>query len=168
MKELHLFTDGSVDTKSKIGYGAYLLVAEAGFTLDGLNKQVKVRRFEQTSSTRLELQTLLWALDEVKTEGCRLTVYSDSQNIINLPGRRKRLEANDFRSKQNRQLKYHQLYRDFYCLTDQLNCLFVKVRGHQAAKQENFADRLFPLVDRAARKALREDKKLTAQPAKDK
>jgi len=168
MKELHLFADGSVDTKSKVGYGAYLLVADTGLSLDQLNSQIKVQRFEQTSSTRLELQTLLWALGEVEAAECKLTVYSDSQNIISLPARRERLEANDFRSKQNRQLNNYQLYQDFYRLTDQQNCKFVKVCGHQASKQKSLIDQFFTLVDRASRKALREDKKLTAKTAKDK
>jgi len=167
MKELLLFTDGSVDTKSKVGYGAYLLVAETGLTLDGLSKQVKVRRFEQTSSTRLELQTLLWALSEIETAGCKLKIYSDSQNIIDLPARRERLESNNFRSKQNRPLNNYQLYEEFYRWTDEQNCQFVKVRGHQATKQKSLTDQAFTLVDRASRRALREDKKSTNRTTKD-
>ncbi len=76
MKELLLFTDGSVDSVSKVGYGAYLLVAKATVldTFDELNSRINVQRFEQTSSTRLELQTLLWALGEVQTTECKLTI----------------------------------------------------------------------------------------------
>jgi ribonuclease HI len=162
MKELHLFTDGSVDSAPKIGYGAYLLVAETGLPLDELSRQIKVQRFEQTSSTRLELQTLLWALGEIQTTGCKLAIYSDSQNIISLPARRKRLEQDDFRSKLNRQLNHSQLYQDFYHLTDHLICDFIKVRGHQAAQQKNTIEQIFALVDRASRKALRK-----ARTAKD-
>jgi len=155
-QELLLFTDGSVDSKSKIGYGAYLLVADPGLALEALSRRVKVQRFEQTSSTKLELQTLLWALGSIQTAGCQLTVYSDSQNIIGLPARRMRLEQSDYRSKQGRRLNHYQLYEDFYRLADQLDCQFVKVRGHQPQKQEGFIDQLFSLVDRASRKALRE------------
>ena len=60
-----LFTDGSVNTQSKIGYGAYLAVSESGLSLDSLRECVKVMRFEHTSSTKLELQTLLWALGDI-------------------------------------------------------------------------------------------------------
>lgn len=167
MKQLLLFTDSSVDTKSKVGYGAYLLVAETGLNLEGLSRQVKVRRFEQTSSTRLELQTLLWALGEIETTGRTLTVYSDSQNIIDLPARRERLESNNFRSKQNRQLNNYQLYEEFYRVTDQLNCQFIKVRGHRPTKQKSPIDQVFTLVDRASRRALREDKKPPNRTAQD-
>lgn len=61
---LILFTDGSVDTQLKIGFGAYLAVHDLSTDLEEM--QVKVRKFEDTSSTKLELQTLLWALTEIR------------------------------------------------------------------------------------------------------
>lgn len=157
MDELILFTDGSVNTRSHIGYGAYLAVSDRGLSLDVLQKQVKVRRFEPTSSTKLELQTLIWALSNIQAAGCRVIIYTDSQNIVGLPGRRNRLEQNDFRSKNNKRLNHYELYQEFYKITDPLDCELVKVRGHQASHQKDDIDRLFTLVDRASRKALRED-----------
>ena len=158
MHELTLFTDGSVNTQSKVGYGAYLLVAEPDLPFEQLQRQVQVRRFEPTSSTKLELQTLLWALNEIHPLNRQLIIYTDSQNLIGLPARRERLEQMDYRSKQNRRLNNYQLYQEFYRLTDQLDCRLVKVRGHQATKQKNEIDKLFTLVDRASRQALREEK----------
>ncbi|MBW1607037.1 MAG: ribonuclease H [Deltaproteobacteria bacterium] len=157
MDELMLFTDGSVNTHSKIGYGAYLAVSERGLSLDSLRPRVKVRRFEHTSSTKLELQTLLWALGDIQALRSRVIVYTDSQNIIGLQGRRDRLEQNDYRSKKNRRLNNYKLYQEFYRMTDQLDCEFVKVRGHQVSNQKDDIDRLFTLVDRASRNALRGD-----------
>ena len=152
-----LFTDGSVDTQSKIGYGAYLAVSEHGLSLDSLRECVKVRRFEHTSSTKLELQTLLWALKDIQTLESKVTVYTDSQNIMGLPGRRERFEQNSYRSKKGRLLNNYELYQEFYRMTDQLKCRFVKVRGHQVSSQKDDIDRLFTLVDRASRNALRGD-----------
>jgi len=157
MDEQMLFTDGSVNTHSKIGYGAYLAVSERGLSLDSLRPRVKVRRFEHTSSTKLELQTLLWALGDIQALRSRVIVYTDSQNIIGLQGRRDRLEQNDYRSKKNRRLNNYKLYQEFYRMTDQLDCEFVKVRGHQVSNQKDDIDRLFTLVDRASRNALRGD-----------
>ncbi len=157
MSELLLLTDGSVNTESNIGYGAYLAVSDLELSLDELRTQVKVQRFEQTSSTKLELQTLLWALSDIQTSGYQVTVYTDSQNIVSLPQRRERLEQNDYCSNKNVRLNNFELYQQFYLLIDQLNCNLVKVRGHKRAKQKNGIDRLFTLVDRASRKALRED-----------
>jgi ribonuclease HI len=157
MDELMLLTDGSVNTQSKIGYGAYLAVSERGLSLNSLRECVKVRRFEHTSSTKLELQTLLWALGNIQTLESKVIVYTDSQNIMGLPGRRERFEQNNYYSKKNRLLNNYELYQEFYRMTDQLNCKFVKVRGHQVSNQKDGIDRLFTLVDRASRNALRGD-----------
>ena len=157
MDELMLFTDGSVDTHSKIGYGAYLAVSDRGLSLDSLRPRVKVRRFEHTSSTKLELQTLLWALSDIQTCGRKVIVYTDSQNIVGLQGRRDRLERNDYRSKKNRRLNNYKLYQEFYRMTDQLDCKFVKMHGHKVSNQKDEIDKLFTLVDRASRNALRGD-----------
>jgi len=157
MDELMIFTDGSVNTQSNIGYGAYLAVSERGLSLDSLRARVKVRRFENTSSTKLELQTLLWALRDIQTFGGKVIVYTDSQNIMGLQGRRERFEQNNYRSKKNRRLNNYELYQEFYRITDPLNCKFVKVRGHQVSNQKDDIDRLFTLVDRASRNALRGD-----------
>ncbi|MHC4268709.1 MAG: RNase H family protein [Planctomycetota bacterium] len=157
MDELMLFSDGSVNTHSNVGYGAYLAVSEGGLQLDALRTSVKVRRFEHTSSTKLELQTLLWALSDIQALGTRVTVYTDSQNIMGLKGRRDRFEQNDYRSKKNKLLNNYELYQEFYRMTDQLDCKFVKVRGHQVSNQKEDIDRLFTLVDRASRNALRGD-----------
>ena len=146
-----------MDTQSKIGYGAYLSVSEHGLSLDSLRECMKVRRFEHTSSTKLELQTLLWALEDIQALESKVVVYTDSQNIMGLPGRRERFEQNSYRSKKGRLLNNYELYQEFYRMTDQLNCKFIKVRGHQVSNQKDDIDRLFTLVDRASRNALRGD-----------
>jgi len=89
---LLLFTDGSVNAQTHIGYGAYVICENK----DAVSPLVKVKEFEDTSSTKLELQTLLWALEEVRALGRSIIVYTDSQNIIGLPKRRERFEKNGF------------------------------------------------------------------------
>ena len=157
MDELMLFTDGSVNTQSNIGYGAYLAVSERGLSLNSVRTSVKVRRFEHTSSTKLELQTLLWALNDIQALGRKVILYTDSQNILGVQGRRERFEQNDYRSKKNKRLSNYELYQEFYRVIDHLDCELVKVRGHQVSNQKDDISKLFTLVDRAARKALRED-----------
>ena len=96
----HIFIDGSVNNQLKIGYGAYLVLSELGAAIESLKDTVRVKRFEHTNSTKLELQTLLWALSETVALGgggdMVLTVYTDSQSIIRLPGRRTRLEQSNY------------------------------------------------------------------------
>ena len=161
MHHLQVFTDGSVNTQLKVGYGAYLVVSDLSTSIDSLKNTVKVKRFEQTSSTKLELQTLLWSLEEMialaNGGDMTLTVYTDSQNIIGLPGRRARLEQSNYFSSKNRRLNNYELYQEFYRFTAKLNFELVKVVGHQASSKKDQIDRLFGLVDRASRRALRED-----------
>lgn len=157
MVELMLITDGSVNTRSKIGYGAYLAVTDRSRSTDSLRECIKVRRFEHTSSTKLELQTLLWALADIQTSGRQVIVYTDSQNILRLQGRRGRLEGNDYLSNKNEPLRNSELYQKFFRMIDQMDCEFVKVRGHQKSNQKDDIEKLFTLVDRASREALRND-----------
>ena len=151
-----LFTDGSVYPKLNIGFGAYLLVTQKKWSLEELKTRVKVKRFDETSSTKLELQTLLFALQEVPSDGQKIMIYTDSQNIISLPARQNRLEQNKYYSAKNKLLNNHELYRAFFRITNQLDCEFMKVIGHSPKKTKNTIDQLFALVDKASRKALRE------------
>ena len=63
-----ILTDGSVDPQSQLGFGAYLAIPGLGLSLTELQTRIKIRRFEQTSSTQLELQTVIWALHDEKLE----------------------------------------------------------------------------------------------------
>jgi predicted GIY-YIG superfamily endonuclease/ribonuclease HI len=119
--------------------------------------RLRVRRFEGTSSTRLELQTVLWALAENRTGPYEsLTIYSDSQCVCGLLGRKPRLTAGGFLSKKtNRQLGNASLYRAFYEFHDESGFRVVKVDGHSGSRAHDAAHRVFSFVDREARKALK-------------
>lgn len=155
MTETLLFTDGSVHTQSGIGYGAYLKVEDPVLSLETHRENIRTQRFEPTSSTKLELQTLLWALKEVSEKDAKVIVHTDSQNILSLLRRRDRLEKNEFRSKQGRLLNNYELYQEFYNQIDKIDCAFVKVKGHPQSSEKDTIDHLFTLVDRASRNALR-------------
>ena len=151
--KLLLFTDGSVNTKLRVGYGAYLAFFEGYGSQESLVEQTRVKRFVDTSSTKLELQTLLWALSEVSTP--EIISYTDSRNIAELRSRRKKLEANDYYAKNGKRLNNHELYQKFYKATDNLNIKLNQVRGHVASSRKSHIDKIFTLVDRASRNALR-------------
>lgn len=158
MKQLKVFSDGSVNPQSKIGYGAYLVVSAVELPSANLQKQIRLKRFTDTSSTQLELQTLLWALDEISSNSAQITIYTDSQNIVELPNRRERFERNGYRTNKNTLVKNYKLYQEFFQITDKLNCELVKIKGHQPTKNKDKLDKIFTLVDRAARKALKNNK----------
>ena len=155
MKSLMLFTDGSVNNKTKVGVGAYLLLSEQDQSRDLLAECVKTHIFYETSSTRLELQVLLMALDDIGAES-RLTVYTDSQNIVNLSARRERLEKSGFLSTKGRRLNNADLYCEFFKKIDIMHLTFEKVAGHRVSSDKTQIDHLFSLVDKASRRALRD------------
>jgi ribonuclease HI len=157
VEEFFLLTDGSVNTQTNTGYGAYLTLTkdECSLPVVALKTRIKVQKFEQTSSTKLELQTLLWALSELPDDINQLTVYTDSQNIVNLAGRRERFEAHDYHSKKGLPLRNAELYQAYFEVTDRLQFKLVKVKGHKSARKRNQIDQLFALVDKASRKARR-------------
>ena len=159
MKHVHVFTDGSVNTKTGVGYGACFFVSGVSLPTELLGISVKTKRFEQTSSTKLELEALLWALAEITSQASasdmRITLYTDSQNIIGLPARRERLERQNYVSSKNKRLKNYELYQAFYQITSEHKCQLVKVKGHQPKIQKDNIARLFGLVDQASRYALR-------------
>ena len=129
-------------------------------SVDSVAGTVKVQFFEQTSSTKLELQTLLWALKSAlaspKHAAMTITAYTDSQNIVGLPARQAKLGQSDYFSSKGKRLNNYELYQEFYQLTAKLNCQFIKVKGHQPSHQKTKIDKFFGLVDQQSRKALRE------------
>jgi ribonuclease HI len=114
-----------------------------------------VRIFENTSSVRLELETLLWAVKEIGQSADNIFVYTDSQNIMTLPGRRRGLEKNNYHSGKSRPLKNADLYIEFFRMLEKVNPVFIKVQGHMASDKKDNIDKLFTLVDRESRRALR-------------
>lgn len=152
---IKLFCDGSVNPQIKIGFGSYFIYD------DSLLKQdIKTKKFTETSSTKLELEVLLWALQDTNTiirnKDTNIIVYTDCQNILGLEKRREKLESNNYKTSTGKIVKNEELYKKFFILTDKLNCVFEKVKGHKKSSEKDDIDKLFNLVDKASRRALRE------------
>lgn len=157
MKKIKLFTDSSVNPQEKIGFGSFLILEEKEISFEDMKKDIKIKRFENTSSTKLELQTLLWSLEEIKNKNVVIEVYTDCQNIIGLEDRREKLEKNNFHSSSGRLMNNHELYKEFFEKIDELNLTFIKVKGHKKNSLKDEIDTIFNLVDKASRSALREN-----------
>lgn len=155
ISEIFLFCDGSVHTQTGLGCGAYLITRDMTLPISTLTGSVKTQLFSQTSSTRLELQTLLHALSESDSCANKATVFTDSQNIVGLPGRREKLEIQRFRSKQGKPLNNADLYQAFFVEMDKRSIELVKVKGHSRASEKTTTERIFALVDQAARSGCR-------------
>jgi ribonuclease HI len=167
MNSFVLFTDGSLNPRRKRGIGAFLLVPTAFLEIMPhdierrvISEQLRFKRFWNTSSTKLEVQTVLWALNSFREEftcsdpGC-VRVYTDSQCVAGLLSRRAGLEANDFLAgRSGKQLLHAPLYRAFYAAHDEIGCELIKVAGHSRPGSHDTVQRIFSYVDREVRRAL--------------
>lgn len=157
---LQIFTDGSSDPVSKIGYGAMLAVDESDLrSLDELRDKVETIRFELCSSSDLEIQVANWAICSLSGTVGEVRLYTDSQTLLRLPERREGLVVSGFRSASGEILRNAELYREFYDEIDRLDIELFKVKGHQPGRDKTRLDRLFSFVDKAARRALRSELK---------
>jgi len=168
MKNHSLFTDASLNPGLKAGVGGYLLVPESLIknpshliNLSELEEIMVLRRFENTSSTTLEVQTVLWALEEycigpTIPESGKLQIYSDSQCVEGLLPRRARLESSGFHSRGgHRLLKNASLYATYYEFHDRLKFDVTKVAGHTPSRSRNTVQYIFSFIDKKVRKALK-------------
>jgi ribonuclease HI len=168
MNSFSLFTDVSLDPRRKLGVGAYLIVPASFMEVpphsierSAVAGRLVVKRFEDTSSTMLEVQTVLYALEDFRNElkvaaPVKLQIYSDSQCVAGLLGRRKGLEAGRFISKgKNREITNASLYREFYEFHDVLGFKVIKVAGHTRSCSHDTVHHIFSCVDREVRQALK-------------
>lgn len=151
MKKIKLFCDSSVNPQSKVGFAAFL-----SFEKSLENSQINTKKFEDTSSTKIELQSFLWAMENIKQKDTFFEVYTDCQNILSLLNRREKLESNNYLTSTKKQVKNHILYKAFYKIIDECSCEFIKVKGHKKSSLKDETDEIFSKVDKASRRALRE------------
>lgn len=167
MNSFALFTDVSVNPQRKLGVGGYLLLPVPCLEIeahnidpDKMTALLRVRRFAGTSCTTLEVQTVVWAVQEIHRElsGSApgiLQIYTDSQCVSGLLGRRAALEKSGFIARSSgRPLAHAGLYREFYAAYDRIGFQLIKVAGHSPAGSHDSVRRIFSYVDRGVRKAL--------------
>jgi ribonuclease HI len=167
MNSFALFTDVSLNPQRKLGIGGYLLVPLSFLETEphaiessDVSARLETRRFTETSSTTLEVQTVLWALEHSREEftgpaGGDLRIYTDSQCVAGLTGRRTGLERTDYVAKRSgRPLNNAALYRAFYAAYDHLGFQVIKVSGHAPACSHDTIHRIFSYVDQEVRRAL--------------
>jgi ribonuclease HI len=163
-----LITEASMDPRLKCGVGGYLFLPAASLdagpgSIDNAHimEEIILRKFTETGSTRLEVQTALWALgdyrDTLMIPGHgELTLYTDSQCVAGLIRRRSGLENNKYISgKRKGEMKNASLYRTFYALHDELGFRVVRVAGHSPSSSHDTLQQLFSCVDRETRKVMR-------------
>lgn len=130
---LKIYTDGSSrGNPGPGGYGAVLLWGDAQKELSG--------GYRLTTNNRMELLAVIKALESLKKRGISVTIYTDSQYVVNSI-EKKWLDnwiKTDFKGgKKNKDLWIH-----FYALSKHFKLKFIWVKGHAENKWNNRCDEL--------------------------
>lgn len=132
-KELKIYTDGAArGNPGPGGYGAILIWGNTEKELSA--------GYKRTTNNRMELLAVIKALESLKREGLKITIYSDSQYVVKAvnEGWLRKWIATGFKGgKKNRDL-----WMQFYDLSQKHNIKFVWVRGHADNAYNNRCDEL--------------------------
>ena len=143
-----VFTDGSCNPTLGIGGWASILFVEG-------KKIILSGAEQQTTHQRMELQAVLKAFEylahaNVKMDAVEL--YTDSQYVVGIAGRRMKLKKAEFRTTKNLFIRNVDLVKMLVEFMEGMNIRFIKVKAHQKkAAQNNNRE-----VDKLARKLVRQ------------
>lgn len=132
MADITIYTDGSaLGNPGKGGFGAVLI--------SGPYRREVSQGYRLTTNNRMELLAVIVALEMLKFEGSNVTLYSDSQYVVNAveKGWVFGWERKGFAGRKNADLwiRFLRIYRKH-------NVRFVWVKGHADTVENNRCDQL--------------------------
>ncbi|MBD0278686.1 MAG: ribonuclease HI [Bacteroidota bacterium] len=132
-QDVTIYTDGAA--RGNPGPGGYGVIL-----MSGNHKKELSQGYRHTTNNRMELMAVIAGLEALKKEGLNVTIYSDSQYIVNAiqKGWLNRWMATNFsKGKKNKDL-----WVKFYNLAQKHNIKFVWVKGHAENPYNNRCDAL--------------------------
>lgn len=120
MAEVKVYTDGS--SRGNPGPGGYGIVM-----LSGTHRKELSQGFRHTTNNRMELLSVIVALESLKSTGHNVTIYSDSKYVVDSVEKKWVFGwvAKDFKGKKNADL-----WQRFLKIFPKHKIRFVWVRGH--------------------------------------
>lgn len=149
LKQVTIYTDGAcLGNPGPGGYGTVLLY--------GTHRQEISGGFRLTTNNRMEIMAVIAALEALK-EPCRVTLYSDSQYVVNAmtQGWARRWRANSWKRNQREAAVNPDLWGRLLDLCDQHQVEFRWLRGHSGIAENERCDQL--AVNAAKQPGLLED-----------
>lgn len=134
--QVTIYTDGAcLGNPGPGGYGAVLLYSSQRKELSG--------GFKLTTNNRMEITAALVALESLG-EPCQVTLYSDSQYLVNAmsKGWAQRWQANGWKRNKREDAVNPDLWERMLELCRRHTVEFRWVRGHSGAKENERCDRL--------------------------
>ncbi|MEO5599804.1 MAG: ribonuclease H [Cyclobacteriaceae bacterium] len=148
-KSISVFTDGSCHQSGIGGWAAMLLMDDQKFLLSGRELATTHQRMELTAA----LRAMEHLLAQNVTKDTLVSLYTDSQYLVNLPFRRERLQVSGWVTKNLHPLRNADLIRLLLENVDKLSLTFVKVKAHEKAAGSDNYNRD---VDKLSRKIVRD------------
>ena len=127
-----IYTDGSsLGNPGPGGYGVVMI--------SGHHRKEMSEGFRLTTNNRMELLSVIAALESLKNDGSAVTIYSDSKYVVDAVEKRWVFdwEKKDFKKKKN-----PDLWKQFLDVYRKHKVKFVWVKGHHTTKENNRCDEL--------------------------
>ncbi|MBK5285567.1 MAG: ribonuclease HI [Bacteroidia bacterium] len=127
-----IYTDGSsLGNPGPGGYGVVMISAH--------HRKEMSEGFRLTTNNRMELLSVIVALELLKNDKSSVTIYSDSKYVVDSVEKRWVFgwEKKDFKKKKN-----PDLWQRFLDVYRKHNVKFVWVKGHHTTKENNRCDEL--------------------------
>lgn len=132
-QKILLYTDGSSrGNPGPGGYGALLIF--------GVHKKELSQGYKRTTNNRMELKAVIEGLKAIKNKEIPVTVYSDSQYVVNAV--EKGWLNNWIKTNFKGDKKNPDLWREYYHLAKGFTINFVWVKGHANNPFNNRCDTL--------------------------
>lgn len=129
---IFIYTDGaSRGNPGPGGYGAVMLYGN-------LRKEIS-EGFRLTTNNRMELMSVIVALEALKKEDMMVTVYSDSKYVVDAVEKK---WVFDWEKKNFKEKKNPDLWKRFLDIYRKHKVKFVWVKGHASNKENNRCDEL--------------------------
>ncbi len=122
---ISVYTDGSCHTQLKAGGWAAILFW-------GKKKIILKGEAQQTTHNRMELLAVINAIDFVveKDSSAIISIFSDSQYVVQIPVRKDKLKSNLFITKKGNELQNSDLVQKLIFQIENYNITFTKVKAH--------------------------------------
>lgn len=129
---IHIYTDGA--SRGNPGPGGYGIVM-----ISGHHRKELSQGFKRTTNNRMELLSVIVALETIKKEGSEVTVYSDSKYVVDSIEKKWVFgwQKKGFKGKKN-----PDLWQRFLRVYPKHKVRFKWVRGHADNPENNLCDEL--------------------------